>query len=333
MATPVNSIQQTVTPGVAPKAAPAAAAAAAEPTTKVAADQWHNRARRIVSGSDGAAATLTAKQVMTDAKVGVIVSAPMEVVFNSQAYRKGELTGAKYVATIVANSLGFATWTIGGALAVSALAGFALPAWGVAVAGFAAGMIANDIWDRTFGKAITKILGDRLPEGPCKKFADVATKYFANPLYDHVWTPVKNAVMGHKVLSGVLLGGLALKFPMAAKAIGREASVWVAGTAAALGVQMGITNRILPSKEEAKPATAAAANDDDAKTLEVLQTAYKTAIDKFKSAGATAEQADASARKWMVQTLCDNGATLEDAQKIVKVAADAARKAAPKQAA
>lgn len=326
MSTPTPSIANVTTaqaPAVRPVAAPAADAAQA--TTQASRDQWHSRARRVITGTDGGAAgALSAEQLMTDVKVGVAISAPMEVVFNSQAYRKGQINSSQYTARIIANSLGFGTWTIGGAVAAALLAPLGLPAFGVAVAGFAAGMIANDLWDRTFGAAIIKVLGDRLPQKITKPFANVVTKYFANPLYDHVWSPIKHLVWGHKVLSGVLLGAAALRFPMAAKAIGREAGVWIGGTVAALGVQWGITNRILPQAPQipSAPAGSQDASAADAETLKTLQDAYTTALGKFKAAGATPDQADAAAQKWMVDTLCQNGATKQDALAVVKVAVD-----------
>ncbi|MDB5098384.1 MAG: hypothetical protein JWM80_2805 [Cyanobacteria bacterium RYN_339] len=280
-----------------------------------------SRVRRIASGSDGHAGVLTRDQLLTDVKWGVAISAPMEGVFNAGAYRKGEINASKYTATIIANSLGFGAWTVGGALAAAALAPVGLPAFAVAVAGFAAGMIANDLWDRTFGQAMIKVLSERIPNKIVKPFADFFTKFVAAPLTDWVWNPLKNLVMGHKIAAGVLVGGAMLLPPLRplAKGLAREAGVWIGGSAIALGAQFALINRILPASDKGKTTEAAGG---DAEALKILEDAYTTAVTKFKEKGATAEQADAAAQKWLIQTLQDNGAKLPDAQALVKAAAD-----------
>jgi hypothetical protein len=360
-------------------------AAASIPTikvTKAAVPAANNMAmvRRIATGTDGGSgAVLSGHQLMTDVKVGVAVSVPMQVVMDSQAYRKHETTASQYTASVISQSLGFGTWTLGGAAAAALLAPLGLGAWPLAVAGFAAGMIANTLWDRTFGKAMMKVISERLPESAAKHFADPATKYFANPIYDHIWLPIKHTVLKHKVLGGVLLAGLALRFPMAAKGVAREATVWIAGTLGAMGVTMGLINHVLPdtktaptgkaaaganaldleavyrqaleaetkkgksaadaetaateklsSKLVAAGATADAAKSaiEDAKAMIILEDAYSTAIKKFTDAGANPAQADAGAQKWLVDSLCKNGAKLSDAQTMVKAAAESIKKSA-----
>jgi hypothetical protein len=284
--------------------------------------------RRASSGVDhGAPVKLTRDQLMMDAKMGIYISAPMEAVFNSQAYRRGEINASKYTATILANSLGFGAWTIGGALAVAALTPF-VPAFLLPVAGFAAGMIANDIWDRTFGAAIVKYVGDALPEKLTKPFADVFTKFVANPIVDWVWNPIKNAVMGHKVLAATLVGGLMLLPPMRpfAKGLLKEAGVWVGGGAIAMAAQFGIINRFLPAAahrehgaKAEKPETTAAGSEE-AEALKYLQEAYTTAFGKFKERGADAAAASQAAQRWLVETLCENGAKRPEAEELVKLA-------------
>jgi hypothetical protein len=282
-----------------------------------------SRVRRVVSGSDGNVGALSRDQLMTDVKWGVAISAPMEGVFNAGAYRKGEINASKYTATIIANSLGFGAWTVGGALAAAALAPLGLPAFGVAVLGFAAGMIANDLWDRTFGQAIIKVLSDRIPNKVVKPFADFFTKFVAAPLTDWVWNPIKNLVMHHKIAAGVVVGGAMLLPPLRplAKGLAREAGVWIGGSAIALGAQFALINRILPAADKGKAASTKA-DGGDAEALKILEDAYTTAVTKFKEKGATDEQADAAAQKWLIQTLQDNGAKLPDAQALVKAAAD-----------
>jgi hypothetical protein len=203
-----------------------------------------DRARRIV-GTAGS--TLSRDELVREVKAGVLVSAPIEGIFESQGYRKGEIKANEYVGRVVANSLGFGMWTVGGALAAAALAPLGLPAFLVGAAGFAAGMVANDLWDRTFGAAIVNVTKEMLPESAAKPLADGFTKFVANPLHDWVWKPVSGFVKDHKVISGVLLAGAALRFPTAAKAVFREVGTMAVGTAAALGIQLGLTDRVLPA--------------------------------------------------------------------------------------
>lgn len=202
-----------------------------------------DRARRIV-GTHGS--TISRDELVREVKAGVLVSAPIEGIFESQAYRRGEIKANEYVGRVVANSLGFGTWTVGGALAAAVLAPVGLPAFLAGAAGFAAGMVANDLWDRTFGASIVKVTQEMLPEAAAKPFADGFTKFVANPLHDWVWKPISGTVKDHKVLSGVLLFLAACRFPGAAKAVGREVGTMALGTAGALGIQMGVIDRVLP---------------------------------------------------------------------------------------
>lgn len=207
------------------------------------------QARRVVGL---AGHKMTRDELVRDMKVGVAFQAPFEAIIEGQSYRKGEIKANEYVARIVANSLGFATWTLGGAAATALLAPMGAPAFLLAAAGFAGGMIANDLFDRTFGAAMVKVLKDVLPEEKCKGFADGFSKYISNPLTDYVWKPVSGFVMKHKVISGVALGALALRFPLAAKAVGREVGAMAIGTAAALGLQLGVMDRFIPAAEHRK---------------------------------------------------------------------------------
>lgn len=183
--------------------------------------------------------------LVRDIKAGVLISVPFEAVFSSQKYRRGEIKANEYVASVVANSMGFGMWTLGGALAAAALAPLGAPIYVGAVLGFGAGMLANDLWDRTFGKAITKIMPEFLPEGVAKPVANGFSRFVANPLHDYIWKPISGAVMGHKVLSCALLACAALKFPTAAKIVGREISAMALGTGLALGIQLGLVDRVL----------------------------------------------------------------------------------------
>ncbi len=223
-----------ITPTTTVRTAPAAA-----PVASVG-----DRARRMV-GTHGA--KISRDELVREVKAGVLVSAPIEGIFESQKYRKGEIKANEYVGRVVANSLGFGMWTVGGALAAAALAPVGLPAFLVGAAGFAAGMVANDIWDRTFGSAIVEVTKEMLPEAAAKPIADGFTKFVANPLHDWVWKPVSGFVMKHKVLTGVMVGLAACRFPFAAKAVGREVGTMAIGTAGALGIQLGLLDRVLPA--------------------------------------------------------------------------------------
>ena len=222
-----------------------------QPIRTVPAAQPHvgERARRI-AGLSGS--VLSRDELVREAKAGVIVSAPIEGIFESQKYRRKEITAREYTGRVIANSLGFGMWTVGGALAAAALAPVGLPAFLVGAAGFAAGMVANDLWDRTFGAAIVKVTQEMLPEEAARPFADGFTKWVANPLHDWLWKPVSGFVMEHKVLSGVLLTLAACKFRGAAKVVGREAATMAVGTAGALAVQLGVVDRFVPQAEHRK---------------------------------------------------------------------------------
>lgn len=223
-----------ITPTTTVRTAPAAASASSV----------GDRARRVV-GTHGA--KLSRDELVREVKAGVLVSAPIEGIFESQAYRRGEIEANEYVGRVVANSLGFGMWTVGGAVAAAALAPIGLPAFLVGAAGFAAGMVANDIWDRTFGASIVKVTKEMLPASAARPLADGFTRFVANPLNDWVWKPVSGFVKQHKVLTGVMLALAACRFPGAAKAVGKEVGTMAVGTAAALGVQLGVLDRVLPA--------------------------------------------------------------------------------------
>lgn len=200
------------------------------------------RAKNILGTAEG---VMSRDQLVREVKSGIVISAPMEAVFESQNLRTGKIQANEYVGRVAANTLGFGTWTLGAAGAAALLAPLGLPAFAVGVAGFAAGMLANDLWDRTFGQAIVSIAKERLTDAQARPAAEAFVKYVANPLHDYLWKPVSGFVGDHKVLAGVLLGAAALRFPGAARAVGREAGKMALGTAAALGVQATVVDRVL----------------------------------------------------------------------------------------
>lgn len=192
-----------------------------------------------------------------DVKTGVVSSIPFDALFSSQEYRRGELSAKQYVAKTLSTSISAAAWTVGGALMGAVLAPVGLPAIAVGIAGFATGLVANEVWNRTAGKHVTEALESVVPEALAEPVAEVFTKAIANPLYDAVWKPLTEAVspvfrwaMQNKLTAGAALGGLALVFPNAARAIGPEILTMTAGTAAGLAFTGKVLDPMLPPVEE-----------------------------------------------------------------------------------
>lgn len=200
-----------------------------------------------------AVSKLSADRLVRDGALGAVSSVPFEALFEAGAYRRGEVDARTYVAKVLSNSIGFASWTAGGALAAAAIAPLGLPGIAAGAIGFAAGMIANDLFDRLCGPTLKAELAARLPEKACKAFAEPFTRYVAAPLTDYIWKPVSGFVMQHKVLTGAALFVAACRFPLAAKALGREAATWVGGGALAMGVSIGLLDRVLPAADHGAP--------------------------------------------------------------------------------
>lgn len=214
-----------------------------QPTRPIAAaPSVADRARRI-AGLAGT--TMTRDQFVREVKAGVVFSAPMEGMFESQKFRRGEIQANEYLGRVAANTLSVAAWTAGGALAAAALSPLGLPVFVLGAAGFAAGMVANDLWDRTFGTAIVNVAKEKVTDAQARPLAEGFTRYVANPVHDHVWKPVSGFVSQHKVLSAVLVGAAALRFPGAARAVSKEVGKMAVGTAAAVGVQAAVVDRVL----------------------------------------------------------------------------------------
>jgi hypothetical protein len=201
--------------------------------------------------------TLSARALAQDVKVGVVSSVPFEALFASQEYRRGDISAKEYVAKALGNSVNFASWTVGGAVAGALLAPVGLPALAVGIAGFATGMVASEVWNRTVGKHVTKAIETAVPEALAEPVADVFTKAIANPLYDVIWKPLTKTVgpvfgwaMKNKVAAGAALGGLALAFPNAARVVAPEIITMAAGTAAGMAFTGKVIDPILPPSEE-----------------------------------------------------------------------------------
>jgi len=188
---------------------------------------------------------MTADQFLGDVKAGMITDIPLEGIFASQKFRHGKIQANEYVGRVIANSLGVAAWTAGGALAGAALAPLGLPVFLAGAAGFAAGMIATDLWDRTFGTAIVTVTKEKLTDAQARPAAEVFVNYVANPIHDYIWKPITSLIGGNKILAGTALAAAAVRFPGAAKGVAREVSKMAVGPAAGVGVQMGLTDRVL----------------------------------------------------------------------------------------
>ncbi len=208
--------------------------------------------------------SLSPKVLAQDIKADVVASIPFDALFTSQEYRRGEVTAKEYVAKTLSTSISSIAWTGGGALMGALLAPVGLPALAVGIAGFATGMVATEIWNRTIGQHVTKTLESVIPEGLAETAAEVFTKAIANPLYDAVWKPLTETLspvfrwaMQNKVTAGATLGGLALLFPKAAKAIAPEVLTMAGGTAVGIAFTGKVLDPILPPVEET-PAAAPA---------------------------------------------------------------------------
>lgn len=202
--------------------------------------------------------SLSPKLLAKDVKTDVVASIPFDALFGSQEYRRGEITAKEYVAKTLSTSVSSIAWTVGGAMMGALLAPVGLPAVAVGIAGFATGLVATEVWNRTVGDDITKSLESVIPEAVAEPVAEVFTKAIANPLYDAVWKPLTETLkpafrwaMQNKVTAGAALGGLALLFPKAAKAIGPEVLTMAGGTVAGIAFTGKVLDPILPPVEDA----------------------------------------------------------------------------------
>lgn len=265
--------------------------------------------------------SLKASALAKDIAIGGLSNIPFDGLFSSQAYRRGDLKANEYVARVVTSSIGGGIWTLGGALAGVALAPLGLPALAVGILGFAAGMTGQELFDRLLGNKLAVKLAEAIPAKDVKGLADGFTKYVANPLNDYLWRPVVDTIKGNKVLAAGVAGALALKFPGAAKAIGREALTMGGGLAAGMGISMGVLTPLmganhLPFEKEAPAETEGL----DPKWVE----AFQTVVAKLESKGATRQQAIEVAKQHFQKTMVENGAPLADAQELVTAIAEAA---------
>ncbi len=262
-----------------------------------------------------------ASALAKDITLGGVSNIPFDGLFSSQAYRRGELKANEYVARVVTSSIGGGIWTLGGAIAGIALAPLGLPALAVGILGFAAGMTGQELFDRLLGNKLAEKIAAALPEKDVKGLADGFTKYIANPLNDYVWRPVVDTVKEHKLLAAGVAGALALKFPGAAKAIGREALTMGGGMAAGMGISLGVLNPLMgPNHIPFEKEAAEEAEGLDPKWVE----AFQTVVGKLEAKGATRDQALQVAKQHFQKTMVENGAPAAEAQALVAAIAQAA---------
>lgn len=259
------------------------------------------------------------KALLKDAKIGAISNVPFDLYMFSQDYRKGKLKANQYVAQTISDSVGFGAWTIGGALAAAALAPIGLPALAVGIAGFAVGMTCQTLFQHFLGNKFAKKLASVIPEKDVKPFADFVTKHIMNPLHDHVFGPLWNAIKGHKALSIGAAGLLAVKFP----GFRNMAATMAGGTAAGVVTGMGLSKVIGPTNGPFDQAGSQGGVAIDPKWV----AAYNTVVQKFEGQGANPQQAASAAESYFVKTMMQNGASQKDAEQLV--AAIAQQAAAP----
>lgn len=184
-------------------------------------------------------------QFISHVKTGLVTDIPLEGIFASQKFRRGDIQANEYVGRVIANGLSLAAWTAGGALAGTLLAPLGLPVFIAGAAGFAAGMICTDLWDRTLGTAIVNVTKEKLSDAQARPAAEAFVNYVANPIHDYAWKPITSAIGNNKLLAGAALAVAAIRFPGAAKGVGREVGKMALGTAAGVGVQLGLTDKVL----------------------------------------------------------------------------------------
>lgn len=255
--------------------------------------------------------------VLKEASFAGATNVPFDLIFQSQDYREGKLKANEYVARVITNSIGFGAWTIGGAAAAVALAPLALPGMAVGAIGFAVGMTCQDLFDRFFGHSLAKSLANSIPEKDVKGFADFVTENIANPLHDNVWVPLKDAVMGNKVLSAAAVAALTITFPKAAKAVAPMVGTMGGGMALGIGSNLAVSSILGESKDPFLTEEAATPDPELIKT-------FQNGVQSFMAKGMTRAQAVNATKKSFVDVLVKKGTNEERAAEVVDQIAKAA---------
>jgi hypothetical protein len=255
---------------------------------------------------------LSVRSLAKEAGTSGVLNVPFEALFQSQAYRRGELKANEYAAATIVNSVGFSAWTVGGAL------------------GFGAGMVSQSLFDRLIGHKLAARVADAIPEAQAKPIADAFSKYVANPLHDKVWKPASSFVMNHKVLTAGVLGLVALRFPGVSLGLLRSGGVMAGGLAAGLAVDKFVLDKVFGPSEE--PFGAHGASSDVTRAAaDGVQPAWVDSFNRtradFEAQGLSPDAATEAVRQHFTQLLVTNGATPEGARELV--AAIAAQADAP----
>jgi hypothetical protein len=227
---------------------PVEATSSTAPTMGI--DQMQNSGRNVkdrLKGMVGLGSERNFKQLVSDMKWGMAISAPIEAIFASQDYRNGKFKANEYIGKVASRSVSDITWTAGAWAANTALKGV-LPTWSIPVIGIAAGFITHDIWDRSIGKSISHGIAKVLPEEGSKPVAN-AMSSVGNVLHDYLWKPVSGFVMGNKLLSAAAVGLLAWRFPGIASAAAKGIGTMAAGTGIGMGVSHFGLSKVMPKSE------------------------------------------------------------------------------------
>ncbi|HEY9722950.1 MAG TPA: hypothetical protein V6D47_13140 [Oscillatoriaceae cyanobacterium] len=209
------------------------------------------------------------KHVVGGVVSGVAQGAALQALLDSQSYRKGQWTAPEYAGHVASDALGWGVWGLGSALTGAGLLAFGAPGLVAGAAAFCIGTLAATVWSRTGGNWLVKTLSKVLPNRIVQPAADWFCKHLADPIFDHVITPIENLVMKHKLIAGaiggVLLVGvgalLATRFPATGKKLGLGAleigCKLAAGSVAASEFTHYVLNKLLPDHPfKAKTATA-----------------------------------------------------------------------------
>lgn len=198
------------------------------------------------------------KNVLGGLASGVAQGAALQSLLDSQSYRKHQWTAPEYAGHVASDAVGWGVWGLGSALTGAGLLAAGAPGLVAGAAAFCIGTLAATVWNRTGGNWVVKSLAHLLPNRVVQPIADWFCGHIANPIYDHVITPVENLVMKHKLVAGAIGGAvlagvgalLATRFPVVGKKLGLGAleigCKLAAGSVAASEFTHYVLNKLLP---------------------------------------------------------------------------------------
>ena len=116
--------------------------------------------QRAATGTDGVIRSeLSGDMLMMDMRSGIIMGLPQQILADNTDYRSGKLGASKFMADVITQSLGFGIWTIASAACAVALGSMGVTSVFLSGAvGMAGGLIGMEIFNRTFGVALGKVL-------------------------------------------------------------------------------------------------------------------------------------------------------------------------------